>query len=328
MSSNQKIDILKGYLKGRYRVFVKLLLNRSHLARKVFINKDYAASKGTYCYDVWMNHLKHWLAFHKTVPNVVMEIGSGNSLGVGLAALLSGASKFYALEKTQFWNNSTNLRVFDELVDMFKQRQESKSFYEDAEGGYTEGFPHQVLNNEYFKKCLSEDRLFKIRKELEHPQASDNIFIRSIIPWTGKAHIANDSVDLICSHTVLQHVMDLDFTYIKMGNWLKPGGYMSHTIDFKCMNTSKLWNGHWTYNKSTWKIVTGGANLINREPLSTHLQLLNANNFNIKFQQLTKKKNKLLKHDLAKRFKSLKEKDLTTSGVYFFAEKSKVLARS
>ena len=71
-----------------------------------------------------MQHLKYWSKIKSSIPEVVVEIGPGNSLGVGLAALLSGSKTYYALEKTQFWNVETNIRVFDELVAYFKMRKE------------------------------------------------------------------------------------------------------------------------------------------------------------------------------------------------------------
>lgn len=322
MASNGKIDLLKGFLKGKIRAFIKFLISNSKLARKIFINQNYAASRSEYCYDVWMKYFKHWIKLNNKVPDVVVEIGSGNSLGVGLAALLSGASKFYALEKTQFWNNSTNLRVFDELVELFKQRRVSKDYMED--GGEMKdksmSFPGHMLNEDFLDTCLSEDRLSQIREELEHPHNVNNKFVRSIIPWDSADVIENNTVDYIVSHTVLQHLDDLSYGYNTMSKWLKKGGCMSHTIDLRSLNRTKLWNGHWTLSKLEWKIVTGGVSLINREPLSTHMQLLEANDFEIKFQKSVLSANTLSVENLADDFKHLNQEDLTTSGLYYFAQ--------
>mgnify|MGYP006309256093 CR=1 FL=1 len=49
-----------------------------------------------YCYSVWLRHLV--LANQNTqfnIPKIVAEIGPGASLGVGLAALISGVEKLY-----------------------------------------------------------------------------------------------------------------------------------------------------------------------------------------------------------------------------------------
>ncbi|MCD2259632.1 methyltransferase domain-containing protein [Psychroserpens luteolus] len=305
-------SLTKGYLKGRIRATAKFFINNSALARSILINKEYAASKSEYCYNIWMQHFGNWRKLNDSVPDVVIEIGSGNSLGVGLSALLSGASKFYALEKTQFWNDSTNLRIFDELVERFQKQINSNNREENSIG--------HLLTIEHLETCLEKDRIEKIRNELEHPHDPNNTFVRSIIPWSDKKHIEDHTVDLICSHTVLQHINDLDFMYEKMNRWLKKDGCISHTIDLRSLNTSKLWNGHWTYSVKEWKIVTGGINLINREPISTHLNLLKKYNFEIRFKKITTMKNKLLRSELAERYRDLKEIDLTSSGLYYFAQ--------
>jgi len=75
------------------------------------------------CYEVWLKHLTLlWESQLQAIPNTVAELGPGDSLGVGLAALLSGASKFYALDVVLFANQTRNLQIFDELVELFKHR--------------------------------------------------------------------------------------------------------------------------------------------------------------------------------------------------------------
>ena len=57
------------------------------------------APSASYGYDVWMKHLWHlWKNGLRKVPETVVELGPGQSLGVGLAALLSGASGYYGLD--------------------------------------------------------------------------------------------------------------------------------------------------------------------------------------------------------------------------------------
>src|SRR5712672_4391707 len=76
-----------------------------------------------YCYSVWLKHLTLlWQSGLRTVPSSVAELGPGDSLGVGLAALLSGASRFHALDVVAYGNADENLRLLDELVARFGNR--------------------------------------------------------------------------------------------------------------------------------------------------------------------------------------------------------------
>ncbi len=78
------------------------------------------ASSARYCYATWLHHLvcadRQGL---NNCPEAVAEIGPGSSLGVGLAALISGSHKYYALDDVQHATRGTNLKVFDELVRLF-----------------------------------------------------------------------------------------------------------------------------------------------------------------------------------------------------------------
>jgi hypothetical protein len=59
-----------------------------------------------------------------TYPKVVAELGPGDSLGIGLAALVSGAEKYFALDVVEYTNIERNLKIFDELVTLFKNKED------------------------------------------------------------------------------------------------------------------------------------------------------------------------------------------------------------
>src|ERR1700730_8984396 len=77
-----------------------------------------------YCYSVWLRHLVLGTrnAAVKSIPRVVAELGPGDSIGIGLAALLSGAEKYFALDLVRYSDLKKNLEIFDELTSMFANR--------------------------------------------------------------------------------------------------------------------------------------------------------------------------------------------------------------
>ena len=74
-----------------------------------------------YCYVVWLTHLTY--AFQNGVtkiPKHIVELGPGDTLGTGFAALITGADKYYALDIVRYTNVEESLKIFDELVLLFK----------------------------------------------------------------------------------------------------------------------------------------------------------------------------------------------------------------
>ena len=77
-----------------------------------------------YCYTVWLRHLVslHAAGLGAHWP-VVAELGPGDSLGTGIAALLSGAEKYYALDVKPYFGNQTNLEMLERLLELFHRRE-------------------------------------------------------------------------------------------------------------------------------------------------------------------------------------------------------------
>jgi hypothetical protein len=278
-----------------------------------------------YCYSVWLRHLKHYYSVTSQVPKKVAELGPGDSLGIGLAALLSGCEEVHALDVYKYWDNERNLRIFEELVTLFKKKADIPT---NAEYPYIRpemddySFPSNILTDEILRQALSEERLNAIRKEIGDINNPKNTFITYNIPWNDSKIINNNYLDFIYSQAVLEHVEDLDNTYNAMRKWLKPSGLMSHSIDFKSHGTMPEWNGHWTYSDFEWNIIRAGkAFLINREPVSTHRKFHEKYNFDTLTEIPVHKDNSLRRTDLAQRFANLSDEDISTSGVYVLSRK-------
>ena len=279
-----------------------------------------------YCYSVWMRHLMN--VFNNSVagvPNVVAELGPGYSIGAGLAALLSGCECYYALDAVKFWDAERNLKIFDELLGFFIKKEkipDNREFSRLKPVLDNYSFPSNILTEEHLKKSLSEKRIEKIRKKIKDiDKKNDGEFIKYYIPWNDSSVIRNNSVDFIFSQAVLEYV-DLEVVYQAMNAWLKHNGMMSHEIDFKSHGATSTWNGHWTFSDFEWKIVTGRKKIIiNRMPLTKHIECQNKYGFKIIKKNLHKQNSQVTREMLSKRFKNLTDEDLSTSGMYIVSMK-------
>ncbi|WP_432709524.1 methyltransferase domain-containing protein [Pedobacter sp.] len=230
-----------------------------------------------YCYSVWLRHLKMLNTVQAGIPKRVAELGPGDSLGIGFAALLSGCESFRAFDVIKYWNIERNLKIFEELVVLFKNKTpipDNTEYPRVQPRLDAYAFPDNIISEEILKDTLSECRLEAIREEIKNPDSPNNTLVKFYVPWDDYKVISPDSVDFVYSQAVLEHVEDLEGTYVAFSKWLKRGGIMSHSIDFKCHNTTRSWNGHRTYSEFEWKIIKGGRMfLINRQPYSVHKEL-------------------------------------------------------
>ena len=141
-------------------------------------------------------------------------------------------------------------------------------------------------------------------------------------PWTSTDEIAVNSLDLVISQAVLEHVDDLEETYQAMAAWLKPGGYASHVIDFSAHYLSPYWNGHWAYSDLEWRLVRGCRDyLLNRKPLSAHLVRAERAGFEVLSLRQNHGSQGLNVDALSPRFRRLDAEDACTSGAVLILRK-------
>ena len=277
-----------------------------------------------YCYTVWLRHL---VTVTKVVgtfrPQCVAELGPGDSLGVGLAAMLCGANRYYALDRLEFANAQGNLEIFEELVELFGNRSPIPN---DSEfpGVYPKlenyEFPSALLDDEWLGKCLDSQRLERIRRLVATAAKSDGeIEIRYFAPWNASATIQPESVDWIFSQAVLEHVDDVSDAYRNLKEWLRPSGLMSHRIDYTCHGLTHDWNGHWTVSDAMWKVVRGQrAYLINRLPHSAHIKAMRNCGMEVVCESITSGP-PLGRAAIARRFSDFSGDDLSTAGAFVVA---------
>jgi len=148
------------------------------------------------------------------------------------------------------------------------------------------------------------------------------ILIKYCVPWYDSSVLEKESVDMIYSQAVLEHVDNLDSVYQTLFHWLKPNGFMSHQIDFKCHRKAEKWNGHWAYSDFIWKVIRGKRSyLLNREPHSMHINLQKKGGFKILADIRIQNTTGIARKHLAPRFKHLSDDDLTTSGAFIMSVK-------
>jgi len=279
------------------------------------------ASGGTgsarYCYSVWLRHL---VRAHEsglpTDPKCVAELGPGDSLGIGLAAVLCGADRYLALDAKAHANAQRNLRILDELIELFRA---CAPIPDDTEWPLVQpklssyAFPAHILTPDRLSASLAESRLRHVRSAIAGEAGPVSVAYRA--PWTDASTIESASVDYLLSQAVLEHVEDLETTYGAMRSWMKPGASMSHSIDFWCHGLTWAWNGHWMLGDFTWRLVRGTRRyLINRQPLSRHLDLLRRNGFETVCVE--RRRGELTAFRPAERFRAMTTEDASTRGAF------------
>lgn len=276
-----------------------------------------ATGNARYCYAVWMRHLVGLFNHNNgTIPGEVLELGPGDSLGAGLAALLSGAEQYWALEVIKYWDVERNLRIFEELVELFKNRTpipDSNEFPLLRPTLENYQFPSEILSDNVLGESLQTRRLDQIRHEISVPDDPGNHFIKFRVPWYQTDIIRPASADFIFSQAALQHIDYINHAFFAMHTWLAPGGFMSHVIDYSSLGFTRLWNGHWAMTELEWRIMRGGRKfLTNRLPHSSYVSLHNQFNLRILQVKATTRPNELHHMQLVKKFRGLSEEDLTT----------------
>ena len=252
---------LKPFITGAASFVFPGLLTTAHKA---------GSDNAEFCYSVFLRHYSYAAPyFGNPIPEIVAELGPGSSLGVGLCALICGAKIYYALDVVDHTDPALNLRMFDDLVNLFRDRRPAPFgetiFPEPA----ALEFPANLVMS-------SGDRLAAIRDDLVNRR---NEFIRVTVPWTD-VQIPGKTVGWLWSHSVMEHVDDIERAWNCCATWLANDGVMTHNIDYQCHDLTKHWDGHRSINDLCWKILRGRRPyLINRMPHSAQMALAKGNGF-------------------------------------------------
>ena len=268
-----------------------------------------------YCYAVWLRHLITLYRIGcRPRLGVVAELGPGDSIGVGLAALLSGANHYYACDVVTGTNLHDNIPILDELFELVEGRaaipnEAELSVLPPRLSCYD--FPDYLIEDSVIQP-VTDEVYNSVRHSLANVDAPDSR-ISYLVPWCSAHTIEDGSVDMVISQAVLEHVEDLEAMYRTIYKWMRHQGVASHQIDYRSHGTSSQWNGHYAYSDFVWKIMKGRRPyLINREPHSTHMGLARKYGYKVLTENVRRETSSLRR--TARRFGHLTEDDLTISG--------------
>ena len=215
---------------------------------------------------------------------VILELGPGGSIGFGLLTLKNGAKKYYAIE------NGDHTKVDSKIFKAYKKLLDNNT----------------RLISEFFTKDF-------------HFNREKICFIED--DQTSQYNLPDNSVDIIYSCAVLEHVHNLDFCFSEMTRVLKNGGIMNHQVDLR---------DHIFSQRSIWFLKIGDSvfntlfsktgEYINRKRFSYYLQLIKANNLEV----VSIEKNILFEEKIDKQLlKQYSEDDLRTLSINITLKKHK-----
>jgi SAM-dependent methyltransferase len=274
-----------------------------------------------YCYAVWLRHLVTVSRYGFRVEGAtICELGPGDSIGTGLAALLAGARRYIALDAVPYSAKADLPQMVAELARMYDAQEPIPTHEE---------FPAvrpRLSVYEFPARFISTDSLRERIDAVTAATASGLATASDLIvyhaPWRSVHELPAGSLDLVFSQAALQYVDALEDAYQSMFTWLKPGGYGSHATGLGANDLSPFWNGHWAYSDREWQVVRGRREyLLNREPLSTHLRLAAAVGFDILHVEPQYDYGGLPQGELAEPFRHFDSTDLAVRGAMMILRK-------
>jgi hypothetical protein len=140
--------------------------------------------------------------------------------------------------------------------------------------------------------------------------------------WDAGDSYPEPPVDLVLSHSALEHVDDLAGTYASLRQRLRVGGHMSHQIDLTAHGTARQWNGFRSLPEPVWRIIKGRRDyLINRAPYSEHRRLLEDGGFEVLLDLKACRSDGVSRSQLTARWHGLTDEDLNCAGVFLVAQR-------
>jgi len=235
-----------------------------------------------------MRHISNYLQHReeKVLPNVILELGPGNTVGFGLVAMLLYESDYMSLDIGEFFDPTVNLVALDEIYEQLSAGTFDSS---DISINFMPKNHNTIQVRDIQKLSPSgttiSDRYYLLRSRIQEPlpyplkerwttpilqKETSSIFLSSRrIPDPTR-------VEAVFSQAVLEHIDDLPGLFIHLVSTGAPGAIHSHHVDLSCHDLTREWNGHWAFSEAQWRIIRGRRpQFINRATESYLLTLFN-----------------------------------------------------
>jgi SAM-dependent methyltransferase len=249
--------------------------NLVRVVEKYFYNQYFFGAKHVkYTKKLFKLFLEDTQKHFDVKGKVLLELGPGGSIGFGLLALVGGVKKYVAIDTGN--HAEVSKQIYENYQNLLEDKKILKSFIAKENGNY----------------------LYNSRKIQFLDIKQDSTY-----------DLEDESVNVIYSSAVLEHVYDLDLCFSEMVRVLKRGGYMNHRVDLRdhIFNRDSLF---FLRIPEYWFLRlfgnTGG--YVNRKRFSDYLRLFEKFNLEILGIKKKKKKNNKKKRLL----KKYSEDDLET----------------
>lgn len=177
----------------------------------------------------------------------ILELGPGGSIGFGILALKNGAKKYYAIE------DGIHTFLTKNQIIGYRNLLENSPFFDDF----------FVENNKKFYYNPEKIKFISIGQD-------------------SKYSLPDNSIDIIYSCAVLEHVSDLDLCFSEMTRVLRLNGIMNHQVDLR---------DHIFFQNSLWFLAISNkwfnilfkktGEYVNRKRFSYYKELFRRNNLEI-----------------------------------------------
>lgn len=290
-------------------------------------NLDLSEATADYSYSVWIKHLAK---LHETagcgVPEVIAEVGPGDTLGTGVAALLSGATRYIGVDVLPFARTGPTMEVAHGLVPLFATRRP-------CEGEGVPRFQHILDKNGFLSSVLTDDLLSRTLDPARVEAILEDVssVVRGVVPKNGfvtyvapitESAIPIASVDFLLSHSVLEHVSDPKESMRMFHKWLKPGAIMSHLFDLRSHGITRAWDGHRAFGERAWSVAVGARPfVINRLPFADLVNIVESSGFRILLALRHQCEPTLSRDQLAKVWQRQSDEELSTDGGFIQAQR-------